>query len=36
MFRQEYLCEFLAADHAYFDPEAVADAFRPRSEPTGS
>ena len=28
-FRQEYLCEFIAADHAYFDPEAIDDAFRP-------
>ncbi len=28
MFRQEYLCEFLAADHAYFDPEAIDAAFR--------
>ena len=28
MFRQEYLCEFVAADFAYFDPEAVDDAFR--------
>ena len=27
-FRQEYLCEFIAADHAYFDPEAIDDAFR--------
>jgi hypothetical protein len=27
-FRQEYLCEFIAADFAYFDPEAVDDAFR--------
>ena len=33
-FRQEYLCEFVAADFAYFDPEAVADAFRPREEIT--
>jgi hypothetical protein len=29
-FRQEYLCEFVSADFAYFDPEAVADAFRKR------
>jgi hypothetical protein len=29
-FRQEYLCEFVAADYAYFDPEAIDDAFRPR------
>jgi len=29
MFRQEYLCEFLAHDHAYFDPEAIDDAFQP-------
>ena len=27
-FRQEYLCEFVAADFAYFDPEAIDDAFR--------
>ncbi len=27
-FRQEYLCEFVAADYAYFDPEAIDDAFR--------
>ena len=27
-FRQEYLCEFLAADFAYFDPEAIDDAFK--------
>ena len=32
VFRQEYLCEFLAADFAYFDPEAIEDAFRPRPE----
>jgi hypothetical protein len=31
-FRQEYLCEFLAADYAYFDPEAIDDAFRPRED----
>ena len=40
-FRQEYLCEFVAADHAYFDPDAVADAFRkrpahPASAPVGT
>lgn len=28
-FRQEYLCEFVAADFAYFDPETVEKAFRP-------
>ena len=27
-FRQEYLCEFTAADHAYFDPDAIDAAFR--------
>jgi hypothetical protein len=27
-FRQEYLCEFIRADFAYFDPELVAAAFR--------
>ena len=27
-FRQEYLCEFVAADHAYFDPDAIDDAFQ--------
>ena len=27
-FRQEYLCEFVAADFAYFDPEAIDDAFK--------
>src|SRR5262249_48133394 len=31
-FRSEYLCEFVAADFAYFDPEAVADAFRRGAE----
>jgi hypothetical protein len=31
-FRQEYLCEFIAADHAYFDPEAIDDAFRGMAE----
>lgn len=34
-FRQEYLCEFVAADFAYFDPDAIEDAFRPRN-PDGS
>ncbi len=34
-FRQEYLCEFTAADFAYFDPDAVRDAFRKRN-PDGS
>jgi Terminase large subunit, T4likevirus-type, N-terminal len=28
IFRQEYLCEFIAADGAYFDPEGVEAAFR--------
>ena len=28
MFRQEYLCEFVAADFAYFAPDAIDDAFR--------
>lgn len=28
-FRQEYLCEFLLADTAYFNPESVDAAFRP-------
>ena len=32
MFRQEYLCEFVAADFAYFDPDAIDDAFRPSAE----
>lgn len=27
-FRQECLCEFTAADFAYFDPQAIEDAFR--------
>ena len=27
-FRSEYLCEFVAADFAYFDPDSVAAAFR--------
>jgi hypothetical protein len=31
-FRQDYLCEFVAADYAYFDPEAIDDAFRPRED----
>jgi hypothetical protein len=31
-FRQEYLCEFVAADSAYFDPGAIDDAFRPRPD----
>ncbi len=31
-FRQEYLCEFVAADYAYFDPEAIDDAFLPFEE----
>ena len=30
-FRQDYLCEFIAADYAYFDPEAIDDAFRTNS-----
>jgi hypothetical protein len=30
-FRQEYLCEFVADDFAYFDPDAAADACRPRN-----
>jgi hypothetical protein len=28
-FRSEYLCEFIAADFAYFDPELIEAAFRP-------
>ena len=32
-FRQEYLCEFTAADFCYFDPVAVDDAFRRREPP---
>jgi hypothetical protein len=32
IFRQEYLCEFLAADFAYFDTELVDKAFQPRDE----
>jgi hypothetical protein len=35
-FRQDYLCEFLAADHAYFDPEAIDDAFRKQDETVSS
>lgn len=31
-FRQEYLCEFLLADFAYFNPETVEAAFRPYPE----
>ena len=32
MFRQEYQCEFVMADFAYFDPESIDDAFRVRDE----
>jgi Terminase large subunit, T4likevirus-type, N-terminal len=31
-FRQEYLCEFVSADFAYFDPEAIDRAFAPGQE----
>ena len=34
-FRQEYLCEFVTADFAYFDPESVARAFERGRERSG-
>ena len=36
VFRQEYLCEFLAADFAYFDPESIEHAFRPQPAEGGT
>ena len=35
-FRSEYLCEFIAADFAYFDPEAIEDPFRKRPPGSGN
>ncbi|MCC6539430.1 MAG: hypothetical protein IT162_17900 [Bryobacterales bacterium] len=32
-FRREYLCDFIAADHSYFDPASIDAAFYPEPAP---
>jgi hypothetical protein len=33
MFRQEYLCEFIAGPHTFLSPELLASAIDPGIEP---